>query len=368
MNDEYMLHDNTVSIRPQIEIKEFALDTETVNLIHCLQYIDQDAKGTLSFLNEYNNSIYFFDYESGCFSHRLPVTINPNTDNKSEKIQAYHYVNDNQLYVYAYTSGTLWEIDSASNVRKKYQLSDVSNSNFQLIRPYAYCNTLSPLLKYGDSILCVGMVTGETNEETSTNRPIGFIYNLHNRQSHYVVNYPEPYQTYNWAGNLTYRLPRYDTDATSMIVCFPASHRLLRYDLATGQETSYYAGSSAIESIRSFPSPKNQPINEVEAWQWYMTNPSYEGILYDKYKNLYYRIARLPVEVFDPDEKWNRKPVVIIVLDSNLNYVGEAVLPTDIVFFPGNCFVSPDGLNIQVMTEDEDKLTFYQYQFTYDNP
>jgi hypothetical protein len=75
----------------------------------------------------------------------------------------------------------------------------------------------------------------------------------------------------------------------SIIINFPASHYLVKYSLVTGKESNYYAGSSSIESIKSFPFPKGSEIDETEAWMWYMNNPSYESILYDEDKLTFYQ-------------------------------------------------------------------------------
>ena len=108
------------------------------------------------------------------------------------------------------------------------------------------------------------------------------------------------------------------------------------------------------------------PINEDNAWFWYMTNPSYQNIIYDKYKNQYYRIARLPKQDFTLSERGNMKPIIIIILDSNFKYIGEVELDMNIRYSLNNCFATKEGLNIQVHTNDDDKLTFYVYSFTKD--
>lgn len=233
-----------------------------------------------------------------------------------------------------------------------------------MIYPYPYCSTSSPLIKYSDKIITVGWVTGETLLETSYNRPVLTILNCKTDSLTFAVNYPDVYNKYNWGGGFAYRLPYYDLAMGSVIISFSAVHYLVNYSLDTGTETIHYAGSEKIDKISPFPYPQDKSIDESEAWDWYMTTPSYEGIFYDKYRNLYYRIAKLPVANYDNGNKTNYKPVVVIVLDDKFQYLGEVSLPTDIKFRTMNSFVSKDGFNIQVITKNEDKLTFYQYVFT----
>ena len=234
-----------------------------------------------------------------------------------------------------------------------------------MIYPAPYCRTWTPIKKWRDKIVMVGFFGSETSYETPTNRPVIIISDTDNGTVEYAVNYPEQYSNYNWGGGYPYRLPSYDLVDGTLVVSFAAHHELICHSLLTGEEKSHYAGSTAIPQIKSFPEPKILSMpKDTKVFDWYYKSPSYEGIYYDRYKNLYYRIAKLPV----PEENRvgdlsTNKPTVVIVLDSELNYVGECALPEDIVFRTVNCFVSQDGLNIQVLTGDEDKMTFYQYTF-----
>ncbi len=229
--------------------------------------------------------------------------------------------------------------------------------------PAPYLQTMAPLKKYRNKLLSVGFVADETSFETDQNRPVVTILDLDDKSIENVVNYPYQYSLYNWAGGFTYRMPSYDLIDDDIVINFPAHHYLLRYSLTSKKLTSHYAGSTSIEFIKSFPFPKDSPIDGVQAWEWYMNNPSYESVIYDKYRKLYYRITRLPFPNYNKEERGNRKPIVIIILNDNLEYRGEVSLPTDVYFHPTNCYVSKEGFNIQVLTEDEDKLTFYQYNF-----
>lgn len=335
--------------------KEFHLDEETVNLIDYLQYID--SLDFLTFLNDHNKSICFYDNNSAEYLYRI------NLENLRNQICGYYWDNGN-IFAYSYNSGILFSIDSSNNVKSKYLMSNASKGNKDMIYPAPYLQSLAPLKKYDNKILSVGFVTGETSFETTNNRTVVTIFDLDDSSISNVVNYPEIYTLYNWAGGFTYRMPSYDLVNESIIINFPACHYLIKYSLATGIQSNHYAGGSTIEYIKSFPFSKNKTIDENRAWVWYMNNPSYEGVLYDKYREQYYRISRLPIRDYNVKERGNRKPIVIIILDANLNYIGEVNLPPDVYFLPGNCYVSKEGFNIQVLTEDEDKLTFYLYKFS----
>lgn len=77
---------------------------------------------------------------------------------------------------------------------------------------------------------------------------------------------------------------------------------------------------------------------------------SYGNIIYDKYRNIYYRIAYPDVE-FEKDDDFlavfrgGRAQFSIIVLDKNLNIIGETLFPSN-TYNPNILFVDKDGLYI----------------------
>jgi hypothetical protein len=359
VNKEQKKHTNNLTLVFS-GIKEFDLDDETSYLTEYMQLIDTDTATYFSFHNKYSNSIYLYDYDSSRFQRKIQYQKEGN--NGVGDIQGYVYVNEDSIFVYSYWGYTLYLTNSKAAVLSKKRFDDVLERR-DIIYPAPYIQTSTPLKKLGHNIICEGFVSGETDLENTLSRLVGIIYNLEDQTANYVINYPEQYAKYNWAGGLTYRNPYFDVDNQSIIVSFSADHYLLEYSLSTGEQKKHYAGSSSIKEIKSYPFPKDEPKNLDREFEWYMYNPSYQGVFYDKYKNLYYRIARLPVKEYNKGDNGNKKPIIIIVLDSELNYLGEVSLPEDKKFEVLNCFVSKDGFNIQVLTDNEDKMTFYQYNF-----
>jgi hypothetical protein len=352
-----------------VGIKAFELDDETSYLTEYLQFIpgkSGEREDYFSFLNTYNNAIYFYDYKTGRFSHR--IKYNKEGPDGVGDIQGYYYSNSDSVYIHAYWAFLIFLTDSEAKVKAKYKVDvDKLTIDAGMLYPTVYTQTGAPMKKYKNTIIATGFMAGEYEKETPTNRPVGVFYDVTTDKRSYAINYPEQYRQYNWGGGFMYRLPFYDLSGSgSMVVSFSADHYLTEYSLETGKEERHYAGSSAIKEIKSLDVPKSTLLVPAERQvEWYMTNSSYREVYYDKYKQRYYRIARLPVKdyVFGSNQ---RKPIVVIILDAQFNYLGEVSLPADKNLKPDNCFVSEDGLNIQSLTDDEDTFTFYQYNFLVD--
>ena len=83
-------------------------------------------------------------------------------------------------------------------------------------------------------------------------------------------------------------------------------------------------------------------------------------MFYDAENDVYYRLLRLPLESYDKDDlriEIRRKPIAVIILDGELNKIGETVLPQD-SYNPSNTFVTSAGLHVNVESQDDDLMKF----------
>ena len=91
----------------------------------------------------------------------------------------------------------------------------------------------------------------------------------------------------------------------------------------------------------------------------------YQNVMYDKYRDVYYRIAELPYELKrneSPFDDPRGREFSIIILDKDLNIIGETKFPGNKYFYKMS-FVGRDGLYISENNEanpefDENKLVF----------
>lgn len=93
--------------------------------------------------------------------------------------------------------------------------------------------------------------------------------------------------------------------------------------------------------------------------------PIYGNILYDKYRNVYYRFAYPPCKVDDNapfEHLFSKKEFSIIILDANFRIIGETLFPAD-TYAPALFFINKHGLylsenNIYNPNADENLLVF----------
>jgi hypothetical protein len=91
--------------------------------------------------------------------------------------------------------------------------------------------------------------------------------------------------------------------------------------------------------------PCRKSVRDFEGYtRFYIKSPSYGPVLYDPYRNMYYRFALTPLSDEDYAQRkwWKNKS--LIVLDSTFAKVGETKISDSCSFL--NYFITEDGLFI----------------------
>jgi hypothetical protein len=81
----------------------------------------------------------------------------------------------------------------------------------------------------------------------------------------------------------------------------------------------------------------------------------YSAIKYDRFNKVYYRflLSGIPATVNRAMEK--EKPISIIIMDENFNYMGETTIGTCKDWYWQNSFVTKEGLNIEYLEKNIDE-------------
>ena len=347
--------------------KSFPLDDWSEPNFRYVQYIDNDTLPMFSFLNTYINAIYFYDAHTCELLKR--VVFQREGNHGTGIMQGYHYINADSIITYQAGSGRIALADSEGHVKQRYVLMDMRQQrSYDLVLPNPDVETANPILYANHIVSMGGGYYSESSIETIGRVYTTLHYNLITGEIAYANRYPEIYRKWDWGMHGYYRSLNTALDKdNNVLISFAADHNLWRYNPATGVSDSLYAGSREVKSIKPFSTtPKEYmyhtaPLKSVKAW--YETQPSYDAILYDPWRQLYYRFVRFP-RADALKNFFNNKPVGIIVLDKDLKYLGEERFPENNVGYDTfNAFVTPEGLFIKpLVSKDEDQVTFYQYQ------
>lgn len=362
-NKEYSVH----AIQYQLQFSKMInlpIDSQTSSLSPYIQHTDMDGQSLLITLNTYDNSLRIYNIDKQ--QEVKKIVYEKQGEDGVGTIQGFLYLHPDSIFIYTYWGRILYHTNDQGKVLNKYPFKDSIEKDYSV--PAPYIQTSSPMSIINDEIILNGFIADESDSEEAINRPITTCYNIDTRRISYVNRYPKQYTEYHWGGGMLYRLVHYATNFNNeMVLSFAADHHIYVYSFNEKKIRDYYAGSAFIKDIASFNAPKGYSISGEMEWDWYLQNPSYEGIFHDPYQNVYYRIVRLPQKRSnDKNNLAIPKPLVVIILNDKYEYIGESMLPDGIDFLTNNCFVTQDGLNIQVFKdgdeEDENYITFYTYK------
>lgn len=344
----------------------YLLDEDTRYGNSYCQYIKAEDQDYFSFINEYLNSIYFYNPETGKFVRSIPLEVEG--ANGVGRVQGYCYLNEDSIFTYSYGSERCYLVNNESEVQNKYSLfaGEVTLENCNMYYNTPYTETLSPIIYKDNHLLFPSCFYFETSLETNNNTGVTMLCNLTDNSVKLTNPYPEIYSKHDWGGDQFFRQTKWclglDGD---IVISFPADSNLWTYNLATGKFTSHEASSTLVENIVPLNDTKElETYHQLGVTEtWYYNQPNYEGIFADTYNNIYYRIVRLPLGNIDHVQGINDKRVAICAYDKDFNLIAETVLPREkFIYNSFKAYVSPKGLNIHIWDpNDENQWKFHTF-------
>ena len=147
-----------------------------------------------------------------------------------------------------------------------------------------------------------------------------------------------------------------NSDKNKLLVSFRRSHHLMVLDLETGDQSFVPAKSNYLDRFNLMPR-NYDPQNSFNAL---ITNGIYHRLIYDQYRDVYYRIVAHDQPLKNPiTNRLNSaayKPFSIIVLDKDLNYLGESTFENYNRFSYLNISVCSEGLLFFVKNESNESV------------
>lgn len=191
-------------------------------------------------------------------------------------------------------------------------------------------------------------------------------FDVNTRKSSFKnVLYPTTYRDQIWG--MSHAIPcRVMNAKGQFIYSFGIDPLLYVTDFNTTQ--SYNAKSDYIDEIKPFDKKGGLDANK----NYFIETPYYGEILYDSYRNVYYRFARREIPITDSQGNiniWENKPCSIIILDEQFQKIGETLLEPNKSYYPRDSFIGKKGLYIsnnhpQNPALDENKLKFTIFKLT----
>ena len=340
------------------EEKKILLDYDTAPNPPYMQMLeDESGKRILTFLNPYMNAIYFFDYEKGIQIGK--TAYEKQGPNSILRMTSYYIHNMDSIYVYNMPMIEIALTDSAGNVKSRISLRD-NRADWYNYLPQYLLSTSIPVIKIQDKLILTGLQTVAIPSESINELYFAACVDIKTNEVEHIYTYPEELygSNTNWEGDqATFVYPEL-SPAGEMIHSFPMSHNIYVAPWNSNDFKTRYAGSNNASTIHSINlDPKRTP-NEV-VLDRLVREDMYTAILHDPYRHIYYRFMLQGISGATITTPLKSKPVVVIIMDENFNYLGETIIGTGEEWNWENSFVTPDGLMMEYIDLNVDSVEEY---------
>ena len=283
--------------------------------------------------------IYIYEYQRQKPIDSIPVYLT------GMRCQGYKIINNDSILVYQYAKHLLLLINKKGDVLKKYNLQN------QYVDPKVW--TPMPIIMIGNKVYLGGYLYNPETKYSAT-APIVMEVNLKTGKISFLYHFPESYVKHNWGGQgVGYWLYYcYNPYTKRFLFSFPFDMHVYETDLQSINIQHPFSGIYLSES-RPFYFNFLEPGME-KSCKLFVENPTFKNILYDPYRNVYYRIGEFPQKF--TGLKW-LKEITIIVYDESFHYLTEKRIKGYYPNAPYTMFIGPEGLHFQVKSS-EDQMTF----------
>jgi len=338
----------------EILTKSIALDSNTSPKPQYIQiFKDENGLQNLTFLNTFNNSIYFYNYKTSEFIKK--ITYDRNGTDGIEMPLGYHIKNMDSIYIYNYSNLELLITNSKSKVLKKISL--IGNHNFKesskvlLYYPQFFPGTSNPFIETDKELLLPAQYPRTISDSLLSK--IKFLQRVNFKNNEVAFNnfYPSSLygNNYNWDDEIfTKVFAEIHPNGNKLIYSFPVSHNLYITTVGSDEYKVIYGGSNFARTITSIDKKVKENTRE-KIGQHIASQDLYGAIKYDKFRKVFYRFLRKGIPNASVHMQIKKQLIAVIMMDSNFNYLGETVIGASEEWNWQNTFVTEEGINIEYL-------------------
>ena len=264
------------------------------------------------------------------------------------------------IFLFGQSAPIIYLTDTSGIVKQQLRYVAPEGYSTAFVHPSYF---LSPPIVMGDELLAKTHVNGNYREFTNELlRESHMVYaiNLTDGNVRFVNHrYPNDYL----ADGLKHFEPSMAKGKDKIVYSLFGDHRLFYASSFEEELKSTNAESQYLDArLKLFPSGGER----LETMQYMNTSSRYDNLVYDPYRNLYYRFAYPTLDITDLNEiqrlRTSPGPFVIMVLDDELNVLGETFFEAG-RYMPNNFFIHEDGLYVSINhpdnpENDEDMFKF----------
>ena len=344
------------------------LDTLTSNLSFGVRNVKINGKSYLGMYSRNLHAINLWNINSK--KKEFTIQLKKDGEDGIYRLISFYIKGMDSVFVIPAHYKEMLLVDFSGHVKNKYVIEKkTGNTNDENIIDNIdfLSDNYSPILFVGNQVL-IGTMSYKLSslDPKFSQFPIGLTYDIKTNQiNDKFMFYPENYvkNTYSMFHDFYYT--DLDLNLKNLIVSFPVDEKIYLRDINGKLIKEVEAKSDYLNiNFNSF-----KVVGQAASEKYFLDNPSYNRILSDPYRKVYYRFAlqkyegkgNVPTLMMS-----SYMPLSVIILNEQFEKIGETLLPADKHFIL-NAFVGKKGLYISNAhpnnpENDENKLSFTCYQ------
>ena len=358
---------NEMEAEYSMELKELKkitlpIDERTYFLSKSIFQFEEDGKEYLHFENSRKGmyEIVTFDLEKQDVHRRLP--IQPEGPNGIPAMYGSKPYPDSKNYlIFQGMAFRISQMDGNGNVIRNYQLK--SPGRFVRVILSTFCNFPSFVR---DSVLYFDQRCASRKKRTVYNNlPLFASLDLKTGELgwaplYFPMTFDGDYSHITSGDDFSYD---YNYKDNRLVCSFLQSDSIMVTDDLSNVKW-YNAKSRFLDSTTPYLNDMDDSVNGIVRRE---EAPKYWHLMYDKYRDVYYRFAEMPCELAKDEDPYSEfapkaREFSVIILDKDFRIIGETKFPGNKYFYKMS-FVGRDGLyisenNLANPDFDEDKLVF----------
>jgi hypothetical protein len=307
-------------------------------------YEDKTGNEYLTFSSSENNSILFYNLPTG--EYLFDVKLDKEGPNGVGRITGYHIEDLNNIYITSFEKQGLVKVDTGGIV-KQFIKYGKTNNGYHVVpsfRSQSYHYT-PVVIHNGKIYITQKPYQASKISETPVSVAIDTVTQTTNE---FPFRFPHLITDNELMEMLIGVDFGCDFDGKHFVYSFYMDENIYVVPVETGKDKKIPVKSNYINTLKFH----KRPDSMEKIYQTLMETSHYRGLLYDKYRKVYYRFTHISAEVADNNE-YNPQEIFfsgsvkfsIIIMDENFNLIGETLFP-QYTYNPTIAFVHKNGLYI----------------------
>ncbi|WP_294616766.1 DUF4221 family protein [uncultured Bacteroides sp.] len=360
-------YNDTLSLKRSDKEISFSLMDDVKMPFASIFPFEENGEDYISFQNFPKSEILIYSVNTGALVKKVMVETEGNNAVVSG-FGGYYIMDMNHIFVPNLGVATICVMDTTATIRQRIDYSKTEQG--QRLIPFIP-DYKSQMTFVGDSLYVPQTLNGMLGKKTIEESPIRIVIDTTNKKvSTLPMKFPPLITNKDLGTNAAFGMGYSSCyNGHSFIYSFCSDDYLYTTGLAHNQVTKVKAHSRYIRKTEVFRSNENNFQKMIKAQ---CEHAAYGKIMYDKYRDVYYRFVYPTCEIDDYSGDYvellrsGRKKNSVMILDRDLNVVGETLLP-DYTYNPNLSFVLEDGLYISLNhimnpTYTDDRLCFQRFE------